>query len=305
MRKTLIAVVLSQFSTPAYADDTIKFLSEEQTLQSIQAYAYEANKNKELSIVHEQIDYVNQAETLLNLPGVYVFTDYIYAVNSSIKIEKSIPFLIEERLRKAGISVYSKKEIEKINGNPEIQFYLSATEGSQSCCLSIWMSLLQGASLVRDNRLRKKMGSWGAGEKSDCSTGRTDGDVREMVLRQVDKFILDYRAINKHLYEYPVEIEGHYSNDVYINSSQSEQAMSIEIVRTKDGDYAVIKQHINNNAIIPVVVPIYIAGLEVSFVVSSSKAHSSIVGNYSGTITRVGLTLQKSDTEGTHFLPRR
>jgi len=302
MIKSIILIFFITFSS--FANDTNTIVNDSESLRAVKAYAYEVNQQQEFMEASETINYVRQAETLLNLPGVYVFTDYIFAVNSSEPVDKNLPFLIEEKLRKAGITIFSKEEVEKVNGNPEIQFYLSATESGQSCCLSIWMSLLQGASLIRDTRLAKKMGTWGAGEGNDCSLGRVTGDVSSMVLRQVDKFITDYKTTNKHLYELKTKITGQYSNAVYINSTEDVHEFSVEILKAKDGDFVIVKKHINNQTLIPVVVPVIIDGLDINFIISSLTNNKEMEGYYHGRISQMGLTLTYSKLGEEIFLPR-
>jgi len=302
MNKTILTLYF--FTMSVFANDVTQQTSDTESLRSVKAYAYEINKQQEFIDISETINYVRQAETLLNLPGVYVFTDYIYAVKSSEPVDENLPYLIEEKLRKAGVSIFSKDEVENVNGNPEIQFYLSATESDQSCCLSIWMSLLQGASLIRDTRLSKKMGTWGAGEGNDCSSGRIAGDVTTMVLRQVDKFIADYKATNKHLYNQAPKIRGQYSNAVYINSTEGAVELSVEIVKAKDGNFAIVKKHLKDEVLIPVVVPVIISGLDIQFIVSPSPNHAAMSGYYQGTINQMGLTLTFNKLETEIFLPR-
>ena len=302
MTKAIILIFF--FTLSSFANDTNTIVNDTESLRAVKAYAYEVNQQQEFIGASETINYVRQAETLLNLPGVYVFTDYIFAVNSSESIDKDLPFLIEEKLRKAGITIFSEEEVERVNGTPEIQFYLSATESGQSCCLSIWMSLLQGASLVRDTRLAKKMGTWGSGEKNDCSLGRVAGDVTSMVLRQVDKFIIDYKTTNKHLYNRAPKLTGQYSNAVYINSTEDPHEFSVEILKVKDGNFAIVKKHVNNQTLMPVVVPVIIDGLDINFIISSLSNNQEMEGYYHGTISQMGLTLKYNKLEEEIFLPR-
>ena len=144
-----------------------------------------------LLVIGEE-EYRAQVESLIDLPGVYVFMDWFYAAGraKSVDLTEGMAERVKQKLSAAGISILTKDEMLETPSQPEMQIYLSVTQGEQTCCASVWVSLLQGVQILRAPQVRRRVGTWGNGEGQPCP-----GDpaaIESMVMRQIDKFIDDH-----------------------------------------------------------------------------------------------------------------
>lgn len=142
------------------------------------------------------INLVKQNDTLKNIGPIYPMTKYIYAVKNSQTVDEDLNQKIADRLLQGGVAVSTEEEMENIPGNPELQFYLSVFENQDCCYITLWMSLLQTVALTRNLNIHKKVGTWGTGERYECSSGRKNGDVSTIVLAAIDTFVSSHQEIN-------------------------------------------------------------------------------------------------------------
>jgi len=102
--------------------------------------------------------------------------------------------VIEQKLRKSGIRVLTKKQMEQTPGQPRLNIYFSNTNRETGCWFSVFASLSQTMLLTRNHTVKLRAGTWGmSGGYSTDHPNRSEFDA---IIVVVDKLIADYWKAN-------------------------------------------------------------------------------------------------------------
>ena len=155
-----------------------------------------ALQNKELQSKSSiPTEFSDPSEALKDLPGIYVFTDYLAEpVHLKDKFNGAIHDEIEARLKAGGIRVITKEELPNVPGQPRMEVYFSKANVETGCSFAVWISVRQTMLLGRDQEILLLSGTWGSGgahlrEYSDAPEFNT-------IMNHVDRFVADYKKAN-------------------------------------------------------------------------------------------------------------
>ncbi len=143
-------------------------------------------------------EFSDPSEALKDLPGIYVFTDYLAEpVHLKDRFNGAIHDEIEARLKAGGIRVITKEELPTVPGQPRMEVYFSKANVETGCSFAVWISVRQTMLLGRDQEILLLSGTWGSGgahlrEYSDAPEFNT-------IMNHVDRFVADYKKANSKL----------------------------------------------------------------------------------------------------------
>lgn len=167
-----------------------------------QAAFYPSDREAPLELTKENYQASNLS--LQGLTGLYINIDEAIgsAQPKNIQLPTDLKAQVISRLKKAGIKLLTKEEMEKTPGQPEMSMFPSYPKhlgpfkpgeprieyNAQCCTAGIWTSFTQGGSTLRNPLLNHKLATWGEGHNTtDCTDlGKWLGEV---MLKTVDNFI--------------------------------------------------------------------------------------------------------------------
>lgn len=167
-----------------------------------QAAFYPSDREAPLELTKENYQASNLS--LQGLTGLYINIDEAIssAQPKNIQLPTDLKAQVISHLKKAGIKLLTKEEMEKTPGQPEMSMFPSYPKhlgpfkpgeprieyNAQCCTAGIWTSFTQGGSTLRNPLLNHKLATWGEGHNTtDCTDlGKWLGEV---MLKTVDNFI--------------------------------------------------------------------------------------------------------------------
>lgn len=167
-----------------------------------QAAFYPSDREAPLELTKENYQASNLS--LQGLTGLYINIDEAIgsAQPKNIQLPTDLKAQVISHLKKAGIKLLTKEEMEKTPGQPEMSMFPSYPKhlgpfkpgeprieyNAQCCTAGIWTSFTQGGSTLRNPLLNHKLATWGEGHNTtDCTAlGKWLGEV---MLKTVDNFI--------------------------------------------------------------------------------------------------------------------
>lgn len=161
---------------------------------------------KALPVRPRQENFQKSQLSLSGLTGVYINVDALlnFAGQRKAKLADGLKRQIAQRLSKGGLRLFTKAEMVRTPGQPELDIYMtfpsqmeSSGKGKQSaiyrsnCCrMSTWASFSQATQVMRDPGTNYKFSTWGTGNAtSDCSN--PSGWMSRVILKSIDTFVAD------------------------------------------------------------------------------------------------------------------
>lgn len=140
-------------------------------------------------------EFAKPGDALKDLPGIYVFTDYL-AEPAHLKgqFNGRVHDAIEARLKAVGIGVLTKSAFEKTPGQPRMEVYFSKANIETGCSFAVWISVRQSMLLGRDRNIRLLSGTWGSG--GSHLQKYKDAPEFNTIMDHVERFIADYSKAN-------------------------------------------------------------------------------------------------------------
>jgi len=146
------------------------------------------------------LDTPNERVTLAGLTGVHVVVHEVGGEAEREGLSRlSLQADVEQRLRRAGLRVFTPTEAMASVGRPTLELRVSlarAPEAPQLYLYSVDLALRQQIRLVRDRMVESYAVTWSENREVGGVGATQLSRVREVVRSRVDQFVAAWQAVN-------------------------------------------------------------------------------------------------------------